>query len=93
MSEASETPLTDALFAPLWLRETAPSDEELHIINKSHRNLERKLAEARTALEDIATLAPFSDNSIELRKAREALARIDAVNRAPASSAASGIQG
>jgi hypothetical protein len=90
MSEG-ETPLTDKAsfhrdngFARLC---------EIVVPADFARDLERKLAEARTALEDIATLAPFSDNSIELRKAREALARIDAVNRAPASSAASGIQG
>lgn len=46
---------------------------------------ERQLAErdaqlevARTALAKIANMHPFSDNSIELRTAREALARIDA---------------
>jgi hypothetical protein len=94
VSEASETPLTDALFAPLWLRETAPSDEELHIINKSHSNLERTLAEARTALEDIKD--HDGGNRYNYREitqlADQALARIDGNDPAQARRPADGNQ-
>jgi hypothetical protein len=90
MSER-ETPLTDKAsfhrdngFAQLC---------EIVVPADFARDLERKLAQARTALEDIGTLAPFSDNSIELRKAREALASIDGVDRLSASNTTSGIQG
>jgi len=60
------TPRTDALFAPLWVRDSAPSDEELHTINKSHRALERQLAERDALLEEARTVAAkYRDASLQ----------------------------
>jgi len=52
MSELpAPTPETDKLFLPLWLKDSPPTDEELHKINKRFRKLELERDEARRMAE------------------------------------------
>jgi hypothetical protein len=48
----AETPETDKLFAPLWAKDDPPTDEELHEVTKSFRQMERQRDEARREATD-----------------------------------------
>lgn len=47
----TETPETDTLFSPLWIKSTPLTDNELHEVTKSHRRLERERDLARAEAE------------------------------------------
>ena len=49
----SNIPITDELFGPLWAKDDPPTDAELHEVTKSHRRLERKLAEIEQEILDL----------------------------------------
>lgn len=51
-----ETPETARLFAPLRLKDTPPTDIELHAVNQSHKRLERDAAYAKLFADDSDSL-------------------------------------
>ncbi len=53
----SDTPITDKLFAPLWAKDTPPTDVELHEVNKRFREMEREHAELITIANTINEFA------------------------------------
>lgn len=74
------TPIADALFAPLWAKDTPPTDEELHEVTKRFSKLETQRNELLEALEvvnnSIETTGFFRNSSMHgmiqnaLRKAK-----------------------
>jgi len=42
------------MFAPLWVRDGSPSDEELNELQRSHRQLERELSAERALADRLA---------------------------------------
>ena len=49
----TETPEADNLFGPLWAKDDPPTDEELHVVTKRFRKMERERDEARRVAEEL----------------------------------------